>query len=65
MKFLIWLGWLTLAAVINTALAVFGVVLGGLPTFVLYGLVFFGAYKSCKALDARRKAKKEANQEGN
>lgn len=65
MKFLIWIGWLTLAAVIKTALAVFGVVLGGLPTFVLYGLAFFGAHKSCKALDARRKARQEANQEEN
>lgn len=63
MKFLIWLGWLTLAAVINTALAVFGVVLGGLPTFALYGLAFFGAHKCCKAYDRRGKTFEEIEEE--
>ena len=64
MKFLIWLGWLTLGAVITTSLRMFaGIGLSGLQVFVLYALIFFGAYKSCKAYDRRGKTHEEIEEE--
>lgn len=63
MKFLIWLGWLTLGAVITTSLRAVGIGLSGLQAFVLYALIFFGAYKSCKAYDRRGKTPEEIEEE--
>ena len=64
MKFLIWVGWLTLGAVITTSLRIYaGVHLGGIPTVILYALIFFGAHKSCKAYDRRRKTPEELAEE--
>ena len=63
MKFLIWLGWLTLGAVITTSLRAVGIMLGGIPTGILYALIFYGAYKSCKAYDRRGKTFEEIEEE--
>lgn len=59
MKFLIWLGWLTLGAVITTSLRAVGIMLGGIPTGILYALIFYGAYKCCKAYDRKHKTLEE------
>ena len=64
MKFLIWLGWLTLGALITVSLRTFaGIQLGGIPTAILYALIIVAATKCCKAYDRRRKTPEELAEE--
>ena len=51
MKALIWIGAILFAAIFTVMLRYAGIVLGGLPTAILYGGVAFFAFTLCKKLD--------------
>lgn len=52
MKFLIWFFCLFVAAAISTACKMNGIILGGIPTVLLYGGAFRIAALLCKKLDS-------------
>lgn len=54
MKVVIWLCCLFVASVIVTALKWSGIVLGGIPTVILYGITFWAARALCKQWDSHK-----------
>lgn len=60
MKVLVWIACFAAVGVIITALRMFaGLVLGGIPVFVLYVCAFFAARAICRRIDRRREEKRE------
>ena len=57
MKFLIWFGTILVTALVTTAARAAGIALGGIPTFILYLVMFGVAGGLCKAYDERQRLK--------
>lgn len=55
MKVLIWIGCIFCASLVQTIAMQSGIILGGLPTLLLYGAMFFAASALCKAYDERQR----------
>lgn len=59
MKVIIWIGcFFVVNAVIVAARMFAGISLGGIPAFILYGCMFFGAKKLCAMWDHHKDLKK-------
>ena len=58
MKILIWTGIMLIPSIIATLVKDSGILLGGIPTAILYGTAFWLANKLCKKYDWHRVAKK-------
>ena len=52
-KCLIWLGFLFVSSAITTGLAYAGVLLGGVPTILLFAVACYAARSCCKAYDRK------------
>ena len=58
MKVLIWTGIMLIPSIIAILVKDSGIILGGIPTAILYGTAFWFANKLCKKWDWHRVAKK-------
>jgi hypothetical protein len=70
MKALIWVACVFLFNLLIVLIKDTGIILGGIPTVLIYGLMFFVAHRLCKAWDIKHpktnkteKGKKEDNGE--
>ena len=59
MKILIWLGCLFVPAFIKVLLQNNGIFLGGIPTWILYGVTIWTARHLCQKWDERKRERDE------
>ena len=57
MKVLIWIGCFFAMVLIRVIFQYMGIILGGIPTMLLFGLAWWGASRLCKVWDDRKKYK--------
>jgi hypothetical protein len=63
MKVLIWIVCFFCLAVVRLVAQYSGIILGGIPTALLFGLTWFIAQKLCKKWDQRKSIKKRVGKE--